>query len=216
MKTISRIVSSGIGAALTLAGLTAAPVVAEESDPIKHVLLISVDGLHEIDVRNYIHAHKNSAFERLQRHGVYYANASASLPSDSFPGLTALVTGASPRTAGIYYDDSYDRTLSPPGDLNCKTVGTETMYAENVDRSYDAVVLGGSTRLRTIWFARPRKAPVAMSMTIAPCSTSTLSGPQTLPTLLFRTALRSRLCSMRSRVLTTRVPCIRVCPRSLA
>jgi predicted AlkP superfamily pyrophosphatase or phosphodiesterase len=80
---------------------------------IKHVLLISVDGLHEVDVTNYLASHSGSAFARLRQHGVSYTNASTSRPSDSFPGLVALVTGGSPRTAGVYYDDSYDRKLSP-------------------------------------------------------------------------------------------------------
>ncbi len=110
------------------------------------MLLISVDGLHEVDVVNYVASHPHSAFVQLRQHGVSYTNAFTSQPSDSFPGLVALVTGASPRTAGVYYDDGYDRTLSPPGDLACVTIGTETMYAENIDISFDTV-LGGSTRL---------------------------------------------------------------------
>ena len=113
---------------------------------VKHVLLISVDGLHEVDVTNYLASHPGSAFARLRQHGVSYNNASTSRPSDSFPGLVALVTGGSPRIAGVYYDDSYDRTLSPPGDLACTTIGAETQYAENIDISYDTT-LGGSTRL---------------------------------------------------------------------
>jgi hypothetical protein len=119
---------------------------AHANGKIKHVLLISVDGLHEVDVTNYLASHPASAFARLSQHGVTYANASTSKPSDSFPGLVALVAGGSPRTAGVYYDDSYDRTLSPPGDLACTKIGTETQYAENIDISYDTT-LGGSTRL---------------------------------------------------------------------
>jgi len=113
---------------------------------IKHVLLISVDGLHEVDVTNYLTFHPKSAFARLLQHGISYTNVSTSRPSDSSPGLVALVTGGSPRTTGVYYDDSYDRTFSPPGDLACSATGTETMYAENIDNSFDTV-LGGSTRL---------------------------------------------------------------------
>src|SRR5437764_9601243 len=64
---------------------------------VKHVLLISVDGLHDVDVNNYIASHPQSAFARLREHGISYINASTSRPSDSFPGLVALVTGASPR-----------------------------------------------------------------------------------------------------------------------
>src|SRR5262249_33445088 len=66
--------------------------------------------------------------------------------SDSFPGLTALVTGATPKSSGVYYDDSYDRRLSPPSDFTCATIGTETLYAENLDTSFDDA-LGGATKL---------------------------------------------------------------------
>ena len=144
--SLKKILSVSVAAiALTLLGQQPARA-NDNQGKIKHVLLISVDGLHEVDVNNYVASHPNSAFARLRRHGISYTNASTSKPSDSFPGLVALVTGASPRTAGVYYDDSYDRTFSPPGDHACATVGTETMYAENIDISYDAT-LGGSTRL---------------------------------------------------------------------
>src|SRR5215469_13294818 len=72
---------------------------------IRHVLLISVDGLHEVDVTNYMTFHSKSAFSRLRQNGVSYTNVATSRPSDSFPGLIALVTGGSPQTTGVYYDD---------------------------------------------------------------------------------------------------------------
>jgi predicted AlkP superfamily pyrophosphatase or phosphodiesterase len=136
---------SAAALALTAFGQQAASA-ANSNTKIKHVLLISVDGLHEVDVSNYVASHPQSAFSRLRQHGISYIKASTSRPSDSSPGLLALVSGASPRTSGVYYDDSYDRALSPPGDLACAKIGTETMYAENIDKSYDTT-LGGSTRL---------------------------------------------------------------------
>jgi hypothetical protein len=42
---------------------------------IKHVLLISVDGLHPLDVANYVAAHPNSALAELAEHGITYSNA---------------------------------------------------------------------------------------------------------------------------------------------
>ena len=60
---------------------------------IKHVLLISVDGLHALDVANYVAVHKDSALAELSGHGVTYSNARTPANSDSFPGLLALVTG---------------------------------------------------------------------------------------------------------------------------
>ena len=118
----------------------------DEHGRYKHVLLISVDGLHEVDVVNYVASHPTSTMAKLLEHGVHYTNASTATPSDSFPGLTALVTGATPKSAGVYYDDSYDRRLSPPSDFKCATTGTETLYAENLDTSFDDA-LGGATKL---------------------------------------------------------------------
>src|SRR5450755_220294 len=81
---------------------------------VKHVLLISVDGLHALDLSTYIENHQESTLARLSHHGITYTNAATSQPSDSFPGLAALVTGGSPITTGFWYDDTYNRALSPP------------------------------------------------------------------------------------------------------
>lgn len=81
---------------------------------VKHVLLISVDGLHALDLSNYVSVHPGSTLAALSHHGVTYTNAATSQPSDSFPGLAALVTGGSPTTTGLWYDDTYNRALSPP------------------------------------------------------------------------------------------------------
>jgi Type I phosphodiesterase / nucleotide pyrophosphatase len=89
---------------------------------ISHVLLISVDGMHAADYANCANgiSTKNNGepycpnLAKLGRHGVTYLNSSTSKPSDSFPGLMALVTGGSPRTVGAFYDVAYDRSLSPP------------------------------------------------------------------------------------------------------
>src|SRR6516165_10595587 len=64
--------------------------------PSKHVLLISVDGLHSIDLIHWVKAHPGSTLAELAEHGVEYTNASCSKPSDSFPGLMALITGGTP------------------------------------------------------------------------------------------------------------------------
>src|SRR5690242_5351554 len=57
------------------------------------VLLISIDGMHQSDLERFVNAHPRSALARLSHHGVEYANAFASRPSDSFPGLLAMLTG---------------------------------------------------------------------------------------------------------------------------
>ena len=109
---------------------------------MRHVLLISVDGLHAVDLERYISIHPSSALAHLAHMGVLYPNASTSRPSDSFPGLLSMVTGGTPRSTGVFYDDSYDRTLSPPGS-NCQTVGTEVLYDESIDSNPNSVDAGG-------------------------------------------------------------------------
>jgi len=99
-------------------------------DAIDRVLLISVDGLHQADLARFVALNPSSTLARLADRGVEYSNARTTTPSDSFPGLLALVTGGTPRSTGVYYDDSYDRTLYPPGS-NCQgNRGTECTYFE--------------------------------------------------------------------------------------
>src|SRR5215470_4496534 len=91
----------------------------DKDHAVNHVLLISVDGMHEVDLHRYVSSHPASGFARLLAHGVHFTDAHTSQPSDSFPGLLAFMTGGSPKTHGVFYDDSYDRTLFAPGS-NCK------------------------------------------------------------------------------------------------
>ena len=89
---------------------------------IKHVLLISIDGMHSVDFLNCsrgISGVNNGApycpnLAALAENGVNYTDTSTSKPSDSFPGLMALMTGGSPRTVGAFYDVAYDRTYDAP------------------------------------------------------------------------------------------------------
>ncbi len=116
--------------------------------PYQHVLLISIDGMHGIDLQNYISAHPQSALAGLANRGVVYSNAYTTAPSDSFPGMVAQVTGATPLTAGIFYDDAFDRTLFAAGS-NCeagpgKGPGVETNLAESLDID-DTKLNGGGT-----------------------------------------------------------------------
>src|SRR5215467_14097724 len=99
---------------------------------VTHVLLISVDGLHQADLDWYVTTHGNSTLAKLVSGGVEYTNAQTPFPSDSFPGMVGQVTGGNPKTTGIYYDDAYSRDLQPPGTTNCKKTptGTEVFYAE--------------------------------------------------------------------------------------
>ena len=101
---------------------------------IKHVLLISVDGLHALDVARYVESHPNSALAELSGHGITYSNARPPANSDSFPGLLALVTGGSPISHGLFYDVSYDRTIFDPTNTTCTGQAGNTMvFDESVD-----------------------------------------------------------------------------------
>jgi len=131
---------------------------------IQHVLLISIDGMHALDFINC--AQGVSGFKggnpycpnlaELAETGVNYLEASASKPSDSFPGLMALVSGGSPRTVGAFYDVAYDRVLAPPAKTTGNGVaggsctpnvpnGTRTEYEEGIDINQDLLNGGAPT-----------------------------------------------------------------------
>jgi hypothetical protein len=120
----SRLVLAGAAVALTLSpnyGM-AADTNTVGSKNVKHVLLLSIDGMHAVDFYNCSHgiAGANSGdpycpnLAALGKTGINYVATSSSKPSDSAPGLMALVTGGTPRTTGIYYDVAFDRTLVGP------------------------------------------------------------------------------------------------------
>jgi hypothetical protein len=152
--------------ALVAASLSAGPQQATAAVPAvssdyERVLLISVDGMHAVDLANWIQNHPGSNFAKLASSGVIYPNAFTTAPSDSYPGMIAQVTGASPNTAGLFYDDSYDRTVYPSRafyasqslpDLGCTgTPGAELTNFEELDRNYNfatalvADITGGGT-----------------------------------------------------------------------
>jgi hypothetical protein len=110
--------------ALLAVGAVAAAVsvsTASADRPVKvrHVLLISVDGLHQSDLEWYVAHHPSSELARLVHGGAEFSNAHTSVPSDSDPGGTALMTGGDPRTTGAYYDVAYSHGVFPPGTTNC-------------------------------------------------------------------------------------------------
>jgi len=101
---------------------------------IKHVLLISVDGLHALDVANYVKNNKGSALAELAGHGITYSNAQTPANSDSFPGLLALVTGGSPLSHGLFYDVSYNRAIFDPTNTTCQgQAGNTQVFDESID-----------------------------------------------------------------------------------
>jgi len=118
--------NKAIAALTVLAACSNVSAVAQNNDwgrgPIKHVLLVSVDGMHAVDFENCakgISTVNNGepycpALAALGKTGVNYVAASTSKPSDSFPGLISIVTGGSPALTGIYYDVAYSRNFDAP------------------------------------------------------------------------------------------------------
>jgi hypothetical protein len=101
---------------------------------VERVLLISIDGMHGVDLSNYIQARPGSTLAHLSKHGITYTNAHTSLPSNSWPGLLSIVTGGSPISTGVIFENSYDRSLSPPHS-KCVTVGTTVVYDGSIDNA---------------------------------------------------------------------------------
>ena len=140
VNKLSRIVhnnfspAAGAVSLALLLSLGGSPAYGEDSanGKIHHVLLISLDGMHSLDMANYIKGHPQSALAQLAASGVNYTAASTTKPSDSFPSMVGIVTGGTPAVTGIYYDDAYNRALSPPGS-NCTTVGTAIDLKEGID-----------------------------------------------------------------------------------
>src|ERR1041384_4013173 len=111
---------------------------AEQVRGVRHVLLISIDGMHEVDLARFLADHPGSRLAELAATGVEFTNAwvnrldgSPTNPSDSFPGLLALTTGGSSPTTGGWYDVSYARDLFP--DASCATPGTAVAYDEGAE-----------------------------------------------------------------------------------
>lgn len=135
-------------AAGVLTGVTAvqpsAFAASRHQAPAKHVLLISVDGLHQSDLAWYVSRHPNSALARLVGGGVEYTRARTTTPSDSFPGMVAQATGGGPGTTGVYYDDTYNAALLPAGTTSCKAVkpGVEVDLTEDLDKNQASIDAG--------------------------------------------------------------------------
>src|SRR5262249_40440158 len=72
----------------------------------------------------------------------------------SFPGLLALVTGGTPVSTGVWYDDSFDRRLAPPKNNSQASLsgtcapfvftGTEVLLDETIDKDLTKLNGGGA------------------------------------------------------------------------
>ncbi|GGI01376.1 alkaline phosphatase family protein [Arthrobacter liuii] len=149
------VAAAAVLGALMMTGSAVVPALADDGqhrsdgqegrgETSKHVLLLSVDGLHQKDLDRYVAAHPESALATLVSHGTSYTHAQTPVPSDSFPGMVGQLTGGNPGTTGIYYDDTYNRALLPAGTTDCKNTapGTEVALTEAADKNPDALDAG--------------------------------------------------------------------------
>ncbi len=139
----------------------------------RHVLVLSVDGLHQSDLTWFVRHHPRSALARLVRSGVDFTRASTTFPSDSFPGMVAQFTGATPATSGILYDDTYNRTLLPAGTVDCTTAarGAEVADTEGADRSQGPITLDAGQRLAAPALTALTRQSRAQTLAAAPALT---------------------------------------------
>jgi hypothetical protein len=137
----------------------------EELDNIRRVLLISIDGMHALDYANCAKGLPDvnggapycPNLAALGLTGINYPDSTTSKPSDSFPGLMAMITGGSPRTVGAFYDVAYDRSLQPPATTTGNGLaggtcvpgqvptGTTTEYEEGIDLDQTKLNGGAAT-----------------------------------------------------------------------
>ena len=131
------------------------------SGKIKHVLLLSIDGMHAVDFYNCANgiAGVNGGepycpnMASLSSTAINYVNAISSKPSDSFPGMAALASGGTPKSTGLYYDVAYDRSLDAPEEKTgtglgagpCTPYGTPTGTTTDNDQGneFDDTKLNG-------------------------------------------------------------------------
>ncbi|WP_042379265.1 alkaline phosphatase family protein [Streptacidiphilus melanogenes] len=122
----------------------ASPLKGASTGKPHHVLVLSVDGMHQSDLEWYVSSHPSSALAHLVETGTQYTQASTTVPSDSFPGMIAQFTGGDPGLTGVYYDDTWNARLLPAGTTDCKGVkpGAEVDFTEDLDRNKSSIDAG--------------------------------------------------------------------------
>lgn len=130
-----------------------------DRDRVRHVLLISVDGLHNVDVARFIAGHPFSTFAQLAQNGIRYTDAHTTTPSDSFPGLVAQVTGGTPRTTGSTTTTATTAPFTLPGATAPGTRGPRSPTSRSWNRTSPSSS-APSTRI-TSRAPRTRAAPAS-------------------------------------------------------
>ena len=174
-KRRSTAVLAALGAGVL--GLTAGFTNATAAHPpVKHVLLLSVDGLHRTDLAYYVAHNPHSALATLVNRGVDYTHAQTTFPSDSFPGMTAQLTGGGPGTFGVYYDDTFNHALLAPGTRDCTSApsGTEVAWTEAADRSQNPITIDAGQQLSDPALTNLPTNTLAQTIASAPAITAAI------------------------------------------
>jgi hypothetical protein len=110
----------------------------------QHVLLLSVDGIHQSDLAWFVANNPGSNLAKLVRGGVEFTGAQTPVPSDSYPGIVGPMTGGNPKSTGIWYDDSFNHGLFPAGTTDCSgpVPGAEVTYFEQADKNLHSLDAG--------------------------------------------------------------------------
>ena len=133
--------------------------------PARHVIIISIDGLHEADLTDSATSALLPNIIALAHDGIWYKNASCTHPSDSFPGTLAYLTGAGPASTGVYYDDTFCRSLVGPGGDADSPMGTQVRLTAAIDRQPRMFSGGGDFDATSI---DPAKIPLDPARHFAP------------------------------------------------
>ena len=136
--------------ALALGLFLLAPHARADAPPYQHVLLLSLDGLHDADLTDPATSDYLSNILDITNHGIHYSNAYAVKPTDNFPNMIAQVTGAGPRTSGIYYDSTYNRSYYPAATFAGTPAGTSVLWTADIDKSADLLSGGGNADASSI------------------------------------------------------------------
>ena len=112
------------------------------AQPVKHVILISIDGLRPDFYLDPSWGMVN--MRQMMKEGVYAEAVTSVFPSYTYPSHTTMVTGALPIRHGIYYNNPFDPGGKPGRWYwNESDIKTETLW--------DAIHKAGLTSAAVTW-----------------------------------------------------------------
>src|SRR5438876_6897737 len=130
---------------IALFGVMSAARVALADAPYQHVLILSIDGLREADLSDPATAAYLPNITAFEHSAIHYSDAHTVVPSDSVPASLSYFTGAGPKTMGVYYEDSYDRSLYSAGGFLGGPQGTLVSLREVLDNNANVLNGGGNS-----------------------------------------------------------------------